>query len=160
MAAGSAFVWTYAPSVDTSIGLSRTISNDQRIDDIAFISNKASTSTLVLGEGFGSFINARTNIENTFLWALWKFGIIGLMFWLMPLAICTYFYLQVPQWHTNSLAGAYYFSTILVYVETATNPYLNNPIGLSFVLVAIFSLRTLAKGGVDRGKSAMRVLLT
>jgi hypothetical protein len=26
-----------------------------------------------------------------------------------------------------------------------SNPYLNNPIGLSFVLVAIFSLRTLAK---------------
>jgi hypothetical protein len=33
---------------------------------------------------------------------------------------------------------------ILVYVQTLTNPYLNNPIGLSFVMVAIFSLKTLS----------------
>jgi hypothetical protein len=30
-------------------------------------------------------------------------------------------------------------------VQTVTNPYLNNPIGLSFVMAAIFSLQTLAR---------------
>jgi hypothetical protein len=100
----------------------------------------------LIGDGFGSYINDRLNIENTYLWVLWKTGILGLIFWLMPFVLSTFYYQQIRFGrHDYELASALYYSLVLVYIQTATNPFLNNPIGLSFVLIALFSLRTLAK---------------
>ena len=138
-------VWTYIPSVDTTIVSARDISNAQRVDDLSFIGAHMSTATILIGEGFGSLINNRVGIENTFLWAFWKLGLMGLTFWLTPLVLCLYYFARIPQRASNGLACAFMFGVVLVYTETATNPYLNNPIGLSFVMLALFSLRTLAK---------------
>ena len=102
---------------------------------------------MVFGEGLGSEIDGRLNIENTFLWALWKLGVFGVLFWLVPLFLCIKYYIRIGRNDPGfNLASAYMFSTLLVYIQTMTNPYLNNPIGLSFVLISIFSLRTISKG--------------
>jgi hypothetical protein len=42
------------------------------------------------------------------------------------------------------------FGTVLVYLQTATNPYLNNPIGLSYVILSIFSLRALHRQAIKK----------
>ena len=42
------------------------------------------------------------------------------------------------------MAAAWWCSVLLVYVQTSTNPFLNNPIGMSIVLMAVFALRALA----------------
>jgi len=144
---GAVFIaWSYIPSIDDSFVSARETSNSQRLDDMSFMLNHASVGTLVFGEGFGSPINGRSNIENTYLWALWRMGIAGVLFWLTPLALCAYYYFKSRKGNSDGLASAYFFGAVLVYVQTATNPYLNNTIGLTFVLLAIFSLRTLAKG--------------
>jgi hypothetical protein len=44
-----------------------------------------------------------------------------------------------------AIGFAFYFSVVLVYIQMLTNPYLTNPIGLSFVMMAIFSLRQLER---------------
>ncbi len=156
------FLWSYMPSQKETIAVNRDISNNARIEDFVYIINKISASSLLLGQGFGTLINGRVNIENTFLWALWRIGIAGFFFWLLPLVLCLNYFAKIsrhsPQFR---LACAYFFSTVLVYVQTMTNPYLNNPIGLSFVLVAIFSLRTLSKGmdGEAQGKQREQHLL-
>jgi hypothetical protein len=143
---GAAYVvWAYVPSLDDTIAGLRDISNSQRLDDISFISAHATAATLMFGEGFGSLINDRLNIENTFLWVFWKLGIAGVIFWLTPLILCAYYFARIPARRSNGLACGFFFSTVFIYVETTTNPYLNNPIGLVFVLLAVFSLRTLAK---------------
>ena len=140
------FIWGYMPSQDDNISVSRDISNSQRLDDFAYIVENFKVSSFFFGEGMGTLINERINIENTFLWAFWRLGIVGVLFWFMPLILCLRYFAKIKR-HSSQfrLACAYFFSTILVYVQTMSNPYLNNPIGLSFVLVAIFSLRTLAK---------------
>jgi hypothetical protein len=143
--AAALLVWVYLPTVDDTLLGQRDISTSQREDDMAYIVDNISAKTIILGEGLGSLINNRPNIENTFLWAIWKLGYLGFMFWIIPLIICTYYYLKVSKNNSqHRLACAYFFGTILVYVQTATNPYLNNPIGLSFLLMALFSLKTIA----------------
>lgn len=141
----ASFIWLYMPAQDTFVEASREISNEQRIGDVAYILNKINVGIFLLGDGLGSLINGRLNIENTFLWVMWKLGIVGVLFWLAPLFICLNYFFRVQK-HSSAygIACAYMFSTVLIYVQTMSNPYLNNPIGLSFVLLAIFSLRTLS----------------
>jgi hypothetical protein len=144
-------VLVYLPSLTVGMLDSQGISSNQRIADAAYIASHASAGTFLVGEGFGSLINDRAGIENTFLWATWKLGFPGLIFWFVPLMLVTHFFFSIPARFTNRLACAYFFGTILVYAQTTTNPYLNNPIGLSFVMLALFSLRTLAKSAQARG---------
>jgi hypothetical protein len=142
---GILLVWVYLPSMLYG-NLDRSASNMQRIDDAQYIADHLQAGTYIIGEGFGSLINDRSQIENTFLWAFWKLGIPGVVFWSLPLILCAYLFAGVPKGGTAyRLACAYFFGVIFVYVQTVTNPYLNNPIGLSFVMAAIFSLQTLAR---------------
>jgi hypothetical protein len=145
VAVAAIFVFIYLPSLDSSSLGNRDQSTNQRIQDMSYMLYHARTSTFLVGEGYGSMINTRPSIENTFLWALWKLGSIGLIFWMIPLGLCIYYYNKIPNSRSNPLANAYLFGTVVVYVQTSTNPVLNNPIGLSFVMLAIFSLRILAR---------------
>ena len=148
LASSAAFlIWIYLPSSDTRIGGNYDVSTGQRLEDMTYMAEHATPGTLLIGEGFGSLINNRVGIENTFLYVLWKLGAPGLLFWLLPLSLCAYYYLKIPDRRSNSLANAYLFGTILVYVQTTANPFLNNPIGLSFVMLALFSLRILSRQG-------------
>jgi hypothetical protein len=146
LVASAAFVvWFYLPSVDTTVHASHELSTNQRLQDMSYMFYHVDANTLLFGEGYGSLINDRYQIENTFLWAVWKLGTPGLLFWLFPLSLCIYYYSKVPNRRSNTLGNAYLFGTLLVYVQTLTNPFLNNPIGLSFVMLAIFSLRRLSR---------------
>jgi hypothetical protein len=145
IAAAAFLVWIYLPSTDTEVLGKHDSSTNQRLEDMTYMFYHARPTTFLFGEGYGSLINNRFGIENTFLWALWKLGTIGLLFWMIPISLCIYYYSKIPDRRTNPLANAYLFGTVLVYVQTGTNPFLNNPIGLSFVMLAIFSLRILAR---------------
>jgi hypothetical protein len=145
MAAAATFIWVYLPSIDDAAAGRYEASSNQRLEDMAYIRDHISAKTFLIGEGYASLINNRYLIENTFLWALWKLGILGLIFWLTPLLLCIHYYLKIPDRVSNPLALAFMFGTILVYAQTNTNPYLNNPIGLSFTILALFSLRRLSR---------------
>ena len=146
-AAAAFFVWIYVPSVEEGLDAQREISNLQRLDDFAYIIDRLDVQTVLSGQGLGVPVGDRINIENTFLWALWRLGLPGVLFWLAPLAICFAYYMRIPRKDSGyRLGSAFAFAALLVYLQTLANPYLNNPIGLSFVLVAMFSLRRLARG--------------
>lgn len=139
----SVFVFVYFPSTDSLLEANRLNSSNQRLEDMSFIFTNIDPLILLFGDGYGSLINGRLEIENTYLFLLWKLGIFGLLFWLIPLAVCTFYYLKIREVARSNLAAAYYFGVILIYIQTATNPYLDNPIGLSYVIISIFSLRTI-----------------
>lgn len=123
----------------------RSDSDAQRFDDLRYMAEHLTIGTLLIGEGFGTLINSRMNVETSFLWLLWKGGLITLVFWLMPLWFCWSAYRRIPRSSEDyPVACAFLFSVVFIYVQTATNPFLNNPIGLSFVMIAMFALRTLA----------------
>jgi hypothetical protein len=104
------FIFGYMPSQDENISLSREISNSQRIDDFAYIVENFKVVSLFFGEGMGTLINERINIGNTFLWAFWRLGIVGVLFWSIPLVLCLRYFARInrhsPQFH---LACAYFF---------------------------------------------------
>jgi hypothetical protein len=147
LAALAAFaVWVYLPSLDDGNFLEqREISNEIRIGDLAFLAHNINIGMLIFGEGFGAYINGRLNIENSYLATLWKTGMLGLAFWITPFILALHYFRNVERHSPHFyLACAYFFGVLLIYVQTGSNPYLTNPIGLSFVMVAIFSLRTLS----------------
>jgi|GEM_PF-2089690 len=139
----SVLVFGYLPSLDDSLEANRLDSSNQRLEDMSFILSNIDLSTFLFGQGYGSLINDRQNIENTFLWALWKLGVFGVLFWFVPLLVCSFYYYKIRSAVKSKVAAAYYFGVVLIYLQTATNPYLNNPIGLSYVIISIFALRTL-----------------
>jgi hypothetical protein len=152
LAGGALFViLVYLPSSDESVGGHYESSTNQRIEDMQYIVDHLSVKTLAIGEGYASLINNRYQIENTFLWAMWKLGLIGLAFWLVPLFLGLLYYFRIPDRRSNAPANAYLFGLVMIYVQTATNPFLNNPIGLSFAIVAIFALRVMARGHAANG---------
>jgi hypothetical protein len=141
------FLWVYLPSQDDTLEGKRETSNTQRVEDFQYIVDNLEVGAIPLGHGLGSLVNDRLNIENTFLWAFWRLGLAGLLFWAMPLVVSMVYFGRIRRRDPHfRLACAYFFSIVLIYVQTMTNPYLNNPIGLSFVLVALFSLRTISRG--------------
>lgn len=145
MGAAVFFLWVYVPSTDEAAGGRYTSSTNQRVQDMQYMADNATAKTLTIGEGYASLIDNRYQIENTFLWAVWKLGVVGLLFWMVPFFLSAFYYSKIPDRRSNATANAYLFGVVLVYVQTAMNPFLNNPIGLSFVLVALFSLRVLAR---------------
>lgn len=140
-------VWVYLPSLDEGYLLEqRGISNSVRLDDLAFMVENVSVGVLSFGEGFGTYINGRLAIENSYLMILWKTGPAALVFWLVPFGIALYYFRRIGSHAPHyRLACAFFFGVLLVYVQTGANPYLNNPIGLSFVMMAMFSLRTISR---------------
>jgi hypothetical protein len=145
MGAGVLFLWVYVPSTEDVSGGRYEASTNQRLQDIGYMIDHVTANTLITGEGYASLIDNRYQIENTFLWVLWKLGVVGLVFWIVPFLLCVRYYFKISDRRTNPAANAYMFGVVLIYVQTNMNPFLNNPIGLSFVLVALFSLRTLAR---------------
>jgi hypothetical protein len=161
LAGATAFlIWVYLPSVDSSLLANRGQSTNQRLEDMNYMLYHIRANTFLFGEGYGSLINNRFNIENTFMWALWKLGTIGLIFWMIPLFLSIYYYTKIPNPRSNPLANAYLFGTVAVYVQSATNPLLSNPIGLSFAMLSIFSLRVLSRGQQNSVEDGGNVAIT
>jgi hypothetical protein len=139
-------VWVYAPEMIEGLQGQREVSNVVRQDDMRFLADRTTAGSLFTGHGFGTELNERLNIEITYMWIFWKGGLPALLFWLLPLVVCWRAYRAIPRGSDHyALGAAFFFSVVLIYVQTGTNPYLNNPIGLSFVLIAMFALRRLAE---------------
>lgn len=110
---------------------------------------------LVYGNGYGSEIAGRvTGIETSFLDILVEQGVIGLIIWLILCLIIILNYLNGYKrgvkitTSDTSLLGAY----VGVLLLTNINPFINNPIGISFFLVLLI----LSRNFRERGKEIHR----
>ena len=57
--------------------------DNPRISDINFILDKTSAFSFIFGNGIGNLINGRVNIENSYLWIYYKYGMLGLLLWIV-----------------------------------------------------------------------------
>ena len=144
--AGTVFLILYGNVlVDFVFDPSRRISYQGRISDLTYFLETFDYKTLLFGEGTGTLLHGRQEVENSFVWSIWRFGVINLLFWMMPLVIAVNYFRKIPYADESyRLAVAFFCGLIMLYVLTNTNPFINNSIGLIFAICAIFSLRRLS----------------
>jgi hypothetical protein len=132
--------------IDLIFDPTRVTSSQTRSRDLAAFISIFVYRTLLFGEGFGKLLNGRASVENSYLWILWRFGFIGLSFTIIPLVASMRYYFAIPKdSNVHSLASAYFFGTIMLYILTGFNPFINNSIGIMYMLCSLFSLRRLRR---------------
>ena len=105
--------------------------------------------SLIIGHGFGCGVPVRTiHMENAFLEIFHKQGLIGLFLWSYLLYKIVVFYKHVPFIY-KSIASVYMIGTVGIYVQSLFNPYLTNPIGMSFVLLSFVVCNKLSNINED-----------
>lgn len=119
----------------------RLYSDDQRKLQIQEVYERISFSSLLVGHGFGIGIPAKPiHMEIAYLEILHKQGLIGLLFWgIFGWKI----YRSYRSGSKTFLSNAFFFSSVFVAIESLTNQYINNPIGMTVLLISWISLNQL-----------------
>jgi hypothetical protein len=125
---------------------SRAASDAMRLHDVRVIQESASAGSFFLGHGLGTSVGARARIEASYLEIFHQQGLLGLAFWTVVLLMVARDYLNALRRGAGPAALPFFLAAVYVYVESATNPFLTNPIGMSMVLISLVVLRLLAEG--------------
>jgi O-antigen ligase len=92
-----------------------------------------------IGHGFGIGVPIREmHMEIAYLEIFHKQGVLGLLFWFTILSVIVITYKKINN--KNYIVKSFLVSTFFVYSQSATNPFLNNPIGMTVVLLSLIVL--------------------
>jgi hypothetical protein len=138
-AAAAAIAWPWFIDVFASRGRADEI----RLWDLQVVFENTTWTSLLIGHGLGIAVGERERIEPTYAEILHQQGLLGLLFWAVVLAILTRDYFAASRNGWRPYALPFFLGAVFVYVESATNPFLTNPIGMTMVLVALVVLRRL-----------------
>ena len=125
-----------------------TLPSFQRFRDEVMAQN-VTWSSLFLGHGLGAAVGERTRIEESYLEILHQQGLLGLVFWFAILALLARDYMRALQRGREAMALPFLLGAMFVYIESATNPFLTNPIGMSMVLIALVALKLIGSAPTD-----------
>ncbi len=121
----------------------RNYSDNGRITQIKEVKQRFSISSAMVGHGFGNGIPSRPiHMEIAYLEILHKQGLIGLAFWA---SFAASIFRQYRQALPSPSTHAFFFSAVFIFVESFTNQYINNPIGMSMLLLSWVGLNKLRK---------------
>jgi hypothetical protein len=81
-------------------------------------------------------------MEISYLEIFHKQGILGLIFWSYVFTLLVKRYLSAKK---TDVAHAFFYGTLFVFFQSLTNQFINNPIGLSMLLVTLVVLDVLRK---------------
>jgi hypothetical protein len=119
----------------------RKYSDDGRFWQIGQVIQSVSFSSALIGHGFGAGIPSRPiHMEISYLEILHKQGLVGLVFWI---GLAASIFIQYRQAIPSPSANAFFFSVVFVFIESLTNQYINNPIGMSMLLLSWVSLNKI-----------------
>jgi hypothetical protein len=126
----------------------RSLSDSTRITQIAQVFGSANLFSVLFGHGFGIGVPVRpVHMEISYLEIFHKQGIIGLSFWIVILCLIVYYYSGIRTMDSRFQPDAFLLGTIFIYIQTLTNPFLNNPIGMSFILLTLVIFKKLFEYG-------------
>jgi hypothetical protein len=117
----------------------RNASDSIRFIQIHQVFESITPLSFFVGHGFGIGVPIReVHMEIAYLEIFHKQGLIGLLFWLIVLSWIVVSYKKISK--KSYISKAFLVSTFFVYLESATNPFLNNPIGMTVVLLSLIVL--------------------
>ena len=114
------------------------ISDSDKLNDINLLTgitkNSFSLFQYIFGAGAG--YRTPTPIEITYLDIFFKFGAVGLFFWVFPIF---YILRKTQSIHAEykKIITPYVLSSIFIYTVSFTNNFLTNPIGMAIVLITM-----------------------
>src|SRR5258706_5915022 len=116
----------------------RSFSDHERIAQLRQVAQGITFSSLLVGHGLGIGVPIRpVHMEISYLEIFHKQGLIGLTFWAILLWSA---WQKFRAAQPSGLAEAFFFSTLFVFFQSFTNQYINNPIGLSMLLLTFVCL--------------------
>lgn len=91
----------------------------------------------IIGHGFGFGIEERSSyMEISYMDIFHKQGLFGLTVWLLLLAFVIYFANSASQ-KNKETADFWMTAVLMVYLQSFFNPYINNPMGLTVILMGL-----------------------
>ncbi len=119
-----------------------SLSNQERVETFQQVSDRVTAASALIGHGLGAGVPIReVNMEISYLQFFHQQGIAGLLFWLYILLSTTLLAWRIASDPGRNREKTFYLLFCIVFVETATNPTINNPIGLGPVLMVFVIMR-------------------
>ncbi len=128
----------------TSLSVSRADSDALRAANVASALVDTTPLSFLVGHGLGTSIGGRARIEESYISIFYQQGAIGLGFWFVVFLLLARAYHSAVLNGERAAAEPYFLGGLFVFVESATNPFLTNPIGMAMVLTALVACRVLA----------------
>ncbi len=120
------------------------VSDQARSRTVNQVIERQSLPVVLVGHGLGVGVPERPHgMEISYLQIYHQQGIVGLAFWASLFLVLTLQILRISQRRWDPDAIALYLIALVVFVETATNPTINNPIGMSVVMIALVGLQRI-----------------
>lgn len=124
--------------------VSRADSDAARFLQFNEVLDMISVSSIFIGHGYGiGTLSRPNNFEITYLEIFHKQGLLGLSFWFGLLFYMSkkFYFLRMKIFIVNPI----FAGVLVVYVQTLTNPYLINSMGLGYIALALVSLNTIGR---------------
>jgi hypothetical protein len=119
----------------------RTDSNMQRVVTIDQVVERTNILAVFEGHGFGVGVPERPeHMEIVPLEIFYKQGLIGLCWWGIFCGYIVVAFRKSIRHGNPDLAYPFFLSFVFIAIESCTNPYINNPIGMTFVVLALTCL--------------------
>jgi hypothetical protein len=121
----------------------RDFSDSGRRQQIEEVVDRVTLSSFFIGHGFGVGVPSRpVHMEISYLEIMHKQGLAGMLFWagLLYLLFKKYRAAETTPWRDAFFCGA-----VFVFFQSLTNQYMNNPIGLAMIMLALVCLDRLKK---------------
>lgn len=126
----------------------KTESNIDRLIAISEVYDRTAPISVLVGHGFGVGVPVRpVHMEIMYLEIFHKQGIVGLLWWAALIGIAVIRWQRAVRAGKGQLAYPLLLSITFVCIESATNPFLNNPIGLYAFIICYVALGVLAEKG-------------
>lgn len=139
------------PKLMQNVG-DKTESDMVRIVTIGQVEDRLDPVALLIGHGFGHGVPERPiHMEIAPLEILHKQGILGLAWWAGFLLTIVQLYRRAREHSGPGLAESFLLASLAIVLVSLTNPFMNNPIGMSVLLISLASLDVLARNQVNFG---------
>lgn len=123
----------------------RVDGDELRIQTFQQVIDRVTLFSFLFGHGFGYGVPIRqVHMENALLEIFHKQGVIGLAFWAVLLYKIFVYYKRTSKVYKKT-ASIFMIGSLCVYVQSLFNPFLINPIGMSFVLLSFVICNKLSR---------------
>lgn len=113
-------------------------SDSARFVQIDQVLSNVNPISFFIGHGFGIGVPIRPRgMELSLLEIFHKQGLLGLSFWFGMFIYIFLMYSNIKNKDYKKKALPFLLSVIFIILQSGTNPYMNNPIGLSMILITL-----------------------